>query len=256
MSANYVLVRISEKELTQKLLKFYRHVKKSWSNLITLISKHTKITNDIYKQFQTNENKSNHMEADILNETIWSISRNQPVANHLRFAVSIIYSISDLERMADYVMNSINIIKNSNFNEEVLDIIKDAYKLSYDCMNNLLKTLTTKDKIKIDAALAYKLANKALNDYRIKHKDITKRLSKVIFDKNTPKQIDEILSSVSIIIKYSERNIDHAVNIIENFIYVRESNYFVNKHSNKTLDFDNLNLNKQETLTKKKRKTK
>lgn len=256
MSANYVLVRISEKELTQKLLKFYRHVKKSWSNLITLISKHTKITNNIYKQFQTNENKSNHMEADILNETIWSISRNQPVANHLRFAVSIIYSISDLERMADYVMNSINIIKNNNFNEEVLDIIKDAYKLSYDCMNNLLKTLTTKDKIKIDAALAYKLANKALNDYRIKHKDITKRLSKVIFDKNTPKQIDEILSSVSIIIKYSERNIDHAVNIIENFIYVRESNYFVNKHSNKTLDFDNLNLNKQETLTKKKRKTK
>ena len=254
MSANYVLVRTSEKELTQKLLKFYRHVKKSWSNLITLISKHAKITNDIYKQFQTNENKSNHMEADILNETIWSISRNQPVANHLRFAVSIIYSISDLERMADYVMNSINIIKNNNFNEEVLDIIKDAYKLSYDCMNNLLKTLTTKDKIKIDAALAYKLANKALNDYRIKHKDITKRLSKVIFDKNTPKQIDEILSSVSIIIKYSERNIDHAVNIIENFIYVRESNYFVNKHSNKTLDFDNLNLNKQETLTKKKRK--
>ena len=158
--------------------------------------------------------------------------------------------------MADYVMNSINIIKNNNFNEEVLDIIKDAYKLSYDCMNNLLKTLTTKDKIKIDAALAYKLANKALNDYRIKHKDITKRLSEVIFDKNTPKQIDEILSSVSIIIKYSERNIDHAVNIIENFIYVRESNYFVNKHSNKTLDFDNLNLNKQETLTKKKRKTK
>lgn len=256
MSANYVLVRISEKELTQKLLKFYRHVKKSWSNLITLISKHTKITNNIYKQFQTNENKSNHMEADILNETIWSISRNQPVANHLRFAVSIIYSISDLERMADYVMNSVNIIKNNNFNEEVLDIIKDAYKLSYDCMNNLLKTLTTKDKIKIDAALAYKLANKALNDYRIKHKDITKRLSKVIFDKNTPKQIDEILSSVSIIIKYSERNIDHAVNIIENFIYVRESNYFVNKHSNKTLDFDNLNLSKQETLTKKKRKTK
>ncbi len=254
MSANYVLVRTSEKELTQKLLKFYRHVKKSWSNLITLISKHTKITNNIYKQFQTNENKSNHMEADILNETIWSISRNQPVANHLRFAVSIIYSISDLERMADYVMNSINIIKNNNFNEEVLDIIKDTYKLSYDCMNNLLKTLTTKDKIKIDAALAYKLANKALNDYRIKHKDITKRLSKVIFDKNTPKQIDEILSSVSIIIKYSERNIDHAVNIIENFIYVRESNYFVNKHSNKTLDFDNLNLNKQETLAKKEKK--
>lgn len=254
MSANYGLVRTSEKELTQRLLKFYRHVKKSWLSLITLISKHTKITNDIYKQFQANENKSNHMEADILNEAIWSISRNQPVANHLRFAVSIIYSISDLERMADYVMNSINIIKNNNFNEEVLDIIKDAYKLSYDCMNNLLKTLTTKDKIKIDAALAYKLANKALNDYRIKHKDITKRLSKVIFDKNTPKQIDEILSSVSIIIKYSERNIDHAVNIIENFIYVRESNYFVNKHSNKTLDFDNLNLNKQENLTKKEKK--
>ena len=96
-----------------------------------------KITNDIYKQFQTNENKSNHMEADILNETIWSISRNQPVANHLRFAISIIYSISDLERIADYVMNSINIIMSNDLNDETLDIIKDTYKLSYECMNKL-----------------------------------------------------------------------------------------------------------------------
>lgn len=251
MSANYGLVRTSEKELTQKLLKFYRHVKKSWLNLITLISKHTKITNNIYAQFQENENKSNHAEADILNETIWSISRNQPVANHLRFAISIIYSISDLERMADYVMNSINIIKNNNLNDETLDIIKDTYKLSYECMNKLFSTLTTKDKIKINATLAYKLANKVLNDYRIKHKEITKRLSEAIFDKNSPQQVEEILSSVSILIKYAERNIDHAVNIVENFIYVSKSNYFTNKHSNKNLDFDNLNLSKPQTLTKK-----
>lgn len=256
MSANYGLVRTSEKELTQKLLKFYRHVKKSWLSLITLISKHTKITNDIYTQFQENENKSNHMEADILNETIWSISRNQPVANHLRFAISIIYSISDLERIADYVMNSINIIMSNDLNDETLDIIKDTYKLSYECMNKLFSTLTTKDKIKINATLAYKLANKVLNDYRIKHREITKRISKVIFDKNSPKQIEEVLSSVSILIKYCERNVDHAVNVVENFIYVSKSDYFTNKHSNKTLDFDNLNLSKPQTLTKKTRKTK
>lgn len=246
MSANYGLVRTSERELTQKLLKFYRHVKKSWLSLITLISKHAKITNDIYKQFQNNENKSNHMEANILNETIWSISRNQPVANHLRFAISIIYSISDLERMSDYVMNSVNILKHNDFNDEILDILKDTYKLSYECMNKLLSTLTTKEKIKINAVLGYKLANKVLNDYRIKNKEITKRLFKVMFHKNTAKQIEEVLSSVSILIKYSERNIDHAVNIVENFIYVSQSNYFTNKHSNKTLDFDNLNISKQE----------
>ena len=141
MSANYGLVRESERELTRNLLKFYRHVKNNWKDLISSLSKNTTISNEEYQKFQKDENKSNRMEADILNECIWSISRNQPVANHLRFAVSIIYSISDLERMADYIINSVNIIRQNNFNKEAISIIKESFKLSYKCMSDLLKPL-------------------------------------------------------------------------------------------------------------------
>ena len=242
MSTNYGLVRTSEKELTQNLLKFYKHVKKSWLDLIRILTHKTNISNEDYKMLQKNENKSNHMEANILNESIWSISRNQPVANHLRFVISIIYSISDLERMADYVIDTANIIRQNKINKEAISIIRESFKLSYACMNSLLKNLETKDKIKIDPNFAYKLANKILNFYRIKYKEINKKLSNIIFDKNTPKQIEDVLSSISIITKYSERNVDHAVNILENFIYVRESNFFFSKHKNPSLDFDSLNL--------------
>ncbi len=256
MSANYGLVRMSERELTQNLLKFYKHVKKSWMNLISILTQKTNISGENYKMFQKKESKSNHMEANILNESIWSISRNQPVANHLRFVISIIYSISDLERMADYIMDIANIIRQNKFNKEAISVIRESLKLSYACMNSLLRNLETKDKIKIDPNFAYKLANKVLNFYRIKYKEINKKLSNIIFDKNSPKQIEDILTSISIITKYSERNVDHAVNILENFIYVRESNFFFSKHKNSSLDFDSLNLSPLQKLSKKKKTNK
>ncbi|MDE7433614.1 MAG: hypothetical protein K2M43_00445, partial [Mycoplasmoidaceae bacterium] len=34
------------------------------------------------------------------------MSKNQPVGNHLRFIIAILNSITDLERMADYVMST------------------------------------------------------------------------------------------------------------------------------------------------------
>lgn len=251
MSANYGLVRESERELTRNLLKFYRHVKNNWKDLISSLSKNTTISNEEYQKFQKDENKSNRMEADILNECIWSISRNQPVANHLRFAVSIIYSISDLERMADYIINSVNIIRQNNFNKEAISIIRESFKLSYKCMSDLLKPLETKDKIKLDTVSSYKLANNVLNYYRVEYKKINKGLSKIMFDKNSAEQIEKFLSSISIIIKYSERNVDHAVNILDNFVYVRESDFIFSNHKNPSLDFDNLNLNPLQSLTKK-----
>jgi len=70
MSANYGLVRESERELTRNLLKFYRHVKNNWKDLISSLSKNTTISNEEYQKFQKDENKSNRMEADILNECI------------------------------------------------------------------------------------------------------------------------------------------------------------------------------------------
>ena len=56
--------------------------------------------------------------------------------------------------------------------------------------------------------------------------------------------------------KYAERNVDHAVNILENFIYVRESNFFFNKHLTQSLDFDDINTSEVYTKKTKSKKQK
>ena len=256
MSSNYQLVKTSEKELTQHFFKFYHHVRNEWKKLIAILKESKTISDENYKVFKKMENKSNHMEADILDESIWSISRNQPVANHLRFVISIIYSISDLERMADYVINCVNIIRQNKFTNYAIAVALDAFKLSFDCMEKIFKLLETKEKIKVDPIVAYHQANVVINYYRTEYKEILKDLSKIIYDKNTPEQIETILSSISIIVKYSERNVDHSVNILENFIYVRESNFFFNKHLNQSLDFDDLNTSEVATKKAKSKKQK
>ncbi len=224
MSSNYQLVKTSEKDLTQHFLKFYNHVRNEWKKLISILKENKTISDENYKMFKRMENKSNHMEADILDESIWSISRNQPVANHLRFVISVIYSISDLERMADYVINCVNIIRQNKLTSLAIGIILNAFKLSYICMEKIFKLLETKEKIKVDPIYAYHQANIVMNYYRIEYKEILKD-------------------------KYAERNVDHAVNILENFIYVRESNFFFNKHLTQSLDFDDINTS--EVYTKK-----
>ena len=249
MSSNYQLVKTSEKDLTQHFFKFYNHVRNEWKKLISILKENKTISDENYKMFKRMENKSNHMQADILDESIWSISRNQPVANHLRFVISVIYSISDLERMADYVINCVNIIRQNKLTNHAIGIILNAFKLSYNCMEKIFKLLQTKEKIKVDPICAYHQANIVMNYYRTEYKDILKDLSEIIYDKNTPQQIETILSSISIIVKYAERNVDHAVNILENFIYVRESNFFFNKHLTQSLDFDDINTS--EVYTKK-----
>ena len=256
MSSNYQLVKTSEKDLTQHFLKFYNHVRNEWKKLISILKENKTISDENYKMFKRMENKSNHMQADILDESIWSISRNQPVANHLRFVISVIYSISDLERMADYVINCVNIIRQNKLTSLAIGIILNAFKLSYICMEKIFKLLETKEKIKVDPIYAYHQANIVMNYYRIEYKEILKDLSEIIYDKNTPQQIETILSSVSIIVKYAERNVDHAVNILENFIYVRESNFFFNKHLTQSLDFDDINTSEVYTKKTKSKKQK
>ena len=247
MSSNYELVKTSEKDLTQHFFKFYRHVRNEWKKLIDTLKESKTISDECYKTFKKMENKSNHMEADILDESIWSISRNQPVANHLRFVISIIYSISDLERMADYVINCVNIIRQNKLTNRAVEIILDAFKLSYACMEKIFGLLETREKIKVDPVAAYYQANLVMNNYRKQHKEILKDLSEIMYGKNTPEQIEIILSSISIIVKYAERNVDHTVNILENFVYVKESNFFFNKHLTQSLDFDDLNMSQVES---------
>ena len=124
---------------------------------------------------------------------------------------------------------------------------------SYQCAQYNPKT---KEKIKVDPIYAYHQANIVMNCYRTEYKDILKDLSEIIYDKNTPQQIETILSSISIIVKYAERNVDHAVNILENFIYVRESNFFFNKHLTQSLDFDDINTSEVYTKKTKSKKQK
>ncbi|MCF0227672.1 MAG: PhoU family transcriptional regulator, partial [Malacoplasma sp.] len=105
MAINYSMTKESEKILRKAFFNFYDHVYDSWKKLSDTYKRHEDISDLDLEKFFLYEDKSNSLEAEMLEECIWHISRNTPVASHLRFIISIIYSISDLERMADYVIS-------------------------------------------------------------------------------------------------------------------------------------------------------
>ena len=97
------------------------------------------------------EEQSNHFEAEILDDCIWTISKYQPVANHLRFVISIINSIKDLERMADYVISTAKFIYlHDTFDEEQIDLIIEGIQASISAVTEILNLLTIKKEDKIN----------------------------------------------------------------------------------------------------------
>jgi phosphate uptake regulator len=66
--------------------------------------------------------------------------------------------------------------------------------------------------------------------YRKEYSEILKKLSSIL-KRKTVNEIAGLFEGTIILIKHSERCIDHAINIAENFVYVKQSDFFFSKRS-------------------------
>ena len=226
MPANYSLLKDSENELLERFRAFATHVISSWKKLYKTLQNKEPMSNETLMEFFELEDQSNHFEAEILDESIWAISKNQPVGNHLRFIIAILNSITDLERMADYVMSTAKFFnRHPKIDAKIYDLLVISIKDSSNYIEKILDCLTNKKAVE-----SYEAAVEYQRNYQKKYAETMVDLSKIMHSK-TAKQIADILTGTIIIFKHIERNVDHALNIAENFLYIKESNFFFSKKS-------------------------
>ena len=223
MPSNYEILKNSENQSFSMFSNYVQHVIKTWKELLQTIENKTYKEKTVYDRFVKLENRSNNYEAEILDECIWIISKNQPVANHLRFIIAILNSIIDLERMADYAMSMIKYFYTSEdkLSEKVESLTVTILKESIQAIEKILNNVLSKYAME-----SYKEGVKIQTQFNKKYKEHLIELSKILSNQ-TAKQIGNMMTGNIINIKYMERSVDHAINITENFLFIKNSDFFL-----------------------------
>ena len=104
MSTNYNILLKSEKKLKELTVSYLALIHEIHQKLWNDVDKHVS-SEDISLIFDNTERRQKRslvMEDELLDECIWTISKDDPRANHLRFIISVICSTKDLTRASEY----------------------------------------------------------------------------------------------------------------------------------------------------------
>lgn len=225
MAINFDTLKTSENHLRQMFLKFYKHVLDSQDFLYTKFKQTKKFSAVNYQWIYKNEVKANQYEAQILDEASWIISKDMPRAAHLRYQIAIIRSIRDLERMGDFVDRVAQILKNQkSISNECHTIICRIMRESYDFSKEIYRNLNLSSNQNRNYYL--NRATPSFREFSSKYRAGFKNIGARIF-KNKKNLKEKI--AIFTALKYLERNADHSFNIIENFIYISDPNFYINK---------------------------
>lgn len=215
MAINFFSLEKSEIELKQNFNEFLSLCYKIYKELGNLISKNDlseTALNEIYEY----KIKAKEKKRDVRDDCIWIISKDQPRANHLRFIIAILYSVRDLERIAEQAYGIIWYYKNSNFNENLKKTIRKILDFSISVFKSMKKIIEEKDVTKHRDVF-----KKLENDFKEQHR---KLLSQAI--KDSPDNNDEefeYIYAFSIIMKYIDRTMDHLLSIYQNFSMIKNN---------------------------------
>lgn len=229
MPINFSTLVTSEYELRKLLLNYYEHVIKMQESLLAMCKPNHKISKDDWEKMVEMERQCNISEATILDETSWIISKDMPRAAHLRYLIAVIRSIKDLERMGDFAFNVGKYFHNYKVDKNICKILKNIASKSIAVVKTFYKNLQI---VRGQSRKYYSTtATNLITEFGIEYKVQFKELGKLIFESN--KRLDANAIGAFTAAKNMERNADHAFNIIENFTYISEGNFFFTKESRK-----------------------
>ncbi len=151
MSTNYNILLKSEKKLKELILSYillmHEIHKKLWIDTNKYINDNLHI---IFDNVERRLKRSKDMEDELLDECIWTISKDDPRANHLRFIISIIYSTKDISRSCEYAQSIAKIIVRNNISQNVIKSFGPLIKLYLEYIENVMKLNNSLSNNKID----------------------------------------------------------------------------------------------------------
>lgn len=140
MPTNYNILLKSEKKLKKIIIEYLDLVHKIHLKLWDELGEFK--SNEIHFAYDNVERrikKAILMEEELIDECIWTISKDDPRANHLRFIISVIYSAKDLTRASEYAQTMAKIIMRKNFNNEHMNFLKPISKLYLETIEKSMK---------------------------------------------------------------------------------------------------------------------
>ena len=148
----------------------------------------------IFDNVERRLKRSKDMEDELLDECIWTISKDDPRANHLRFIISIIYSTKDISRSCEYAQSSAKIIVRNNINQDVIKNFMPLSKLYLEYIENVMKLNNGTSNNKLD--LFDELNINFENKYEKFQKEINKSFGKDEVIQYQLNQISRLVFSV------------------------------------------------------------
>lgn len=208
---NYDILIESEDKLIKEFEDFVKHSivvqKKIWKILFKEIK-----TQEDYELVQSLEEESNFMQKNLLDDAIWTISKAQPRANHLRFVIALIYSTKDIERSID---TAFEIFRTSKYTKDYkFTDFKGIVKLYIDLIVKIEPLIGSNYK---DNAEKVKLERVKFNEKFYKYvTEITHNLKHQGASSKFLYQCSSICKSISLVST-------HYLNAFSNFKYIKHS---------------------------------
>jgi len=155
-----------------------------------------------------------HEEVDVEEECLKILALHQPVADDLRFIVSVLKMNNDLERIGDL---AVNIAQHARFiasGDDRIAVPFEYFTMAQKAQDMLKKSLDS--LVNVDVNLAYQVC--AADD----EVDKMKYAMQARFAEEIKKNRNNIDSSINLFLisRHLERIADHATNIAEDVIYM------------------------------------
>jgi phosphate uptake regulator len=127
--------------------------------------------------------------------------------------------------MADYAVSATRFMMNNKVSDDIRELIIDSAKAAISAISKVFKALTTKTALD-----TYKISQAARIAFRKEYDEMLERLSGIL-KRRSAEQIERLFQGAIIIIKHTERLVDHVDNISENFVFIKQSDFFFTKQS-------------------------
>lgn len=203
------------KQLHEKLNYMSQIAIKRLSEAVDALSHHDiEVANQIIK----NDQDINKLEEEINDAVILTIARQQPVATDLRRLMVLVKVAGDMERVGDYAVNIAKEtvrIGDQKHLRQLVDIVEMKNR-TVSILNLTLEAFVAEDTQQ--AQTIAKLDDEIDTMYGALIKDL---LSSGV---ETPDQLPQI-TQLAFICRYLERSADHATNMAEQLLYLRNGKH-------------------------------
>lgn len=211
MATNYAMMKESQSEVLESFINFYESVINNQIKLHKQLKENSLSYEEIYNETCFLEREVNITYTDMLDNCMWIIQKDQPRAGYLRFFIATINSIKDLERISDHAEIISEYFLKSDFDEEQKQFFLECFSYSNEVLLKLFTVFKNKE-FNTDIIEEIKTIR---SRYMAK---TNKALIKVLNDHNNQNWEDNSKQvKLILMFRHIERNIDHGINVIQNF---------------------------------------